>query len=262
MHQDPKRGQAEIPEFKIERPARTKEPVPGKEKKKMPEALSAKDHASLVQFIVDQRKAMDKGLDETEVQKTNVSLAEKEQEIEALKISLEAIRLLKDETEALRARQQKRERSFFGGIAETFSPTVYPTIELNGRRQNMQEILSHLYADMKIVFLNIDRTPFPDDDVSVSVMGRALRDAGVQMMLGEKLKGLNTTLSQEGVLDLFQEADQSSDLTPSQEQMNVLHAREDALLKSFNTFKSEMEQLMKIKIGKDKHGNMKIIQNR
>lgn len=266
MHKDPQRGGKEIPEFKIERPTRTKESSPEKAKVKTPEALSPDDHAKLVQFIVDQRKAMDmgfdEGFDEAELKKTNDSLAEWEEEIESMNASLEAVRTLKAETEAVRAKQQKRERSFWGGIAETFSPTVYPTMELNGKQQNMQEILSYLYPKMKIVFLNIGRTPFPNEGTPLSVIDHALRDAGIQVMLEKQLKGMSATLSQEGIHDLFREADPSADLTPSEEQLKTLQTREDAILNSFAEFKTAIEQLMNIKIGKDRRGNMKIDQIR
>lgn len=258
MRNESQRGNAEIPPLEIKRPDRAIKPVREIEKMKTPETLSPEDSANLVRFIVDERKAMDKGLDEDEFEKTNDSLAEKEREIELLRRSLEAVRSLKEETQAVREKQLKRERSFWGGIAETFAPTVYPTVELNGEQQTMQRILSHLYSDMKIVFLNIRGTPFPDDDVAESKTQRALQDAWIHVLLNEKLKEQHATLSEDEMLDLFHEADQSPDLTRSQEQLKALHDREDALLSSFDEFLSEIERSMDIKIGTDRYGNMKI----
>jgi hypothetical protein len=252
----------EVPELKVEVPFKKADTAPVRAREISKETLSQDVRAELVKTIVELRKQMDQGLDQEEVEKTLKSIKEKEQELASINSYIEPIREIKEETDALHAKRQKREGSFFGRIVETFSPVTLPTIEHDGEQKTLPQLYSSLTHEMGLLFLNIRLTPFPGDSEVDSIVFPAMRDAAIQLTVNQKLKDLKIQLSQEGVIDLFRAADASPEVSRSEQEMKVLHDRQDKLIQGFIKAITEVEQLMNVKIGKDKYGNMNVMRGR
>lgn len=262
MQTESRRPGADAQEFRRTRPEPRKDGVPLKEKAKPSNTLSPQDHEKIVQFIVDKRIAMDNGLDETEMKIAMDSLLRKEVEMRTIGTYLDAIRSIQEEHNEAKAKQEKRGSGFLAGIKDTFSPIELPTVEMNGKTQNMQQLRMDLMAKFQILSLNIGRTPMPRGSADVSTIEPALRDAGIHMIAESLLKGMNVSLPNAEILALFSEADRSPELTKSETQYRTLQNYEDSLLDEFQKLKEEVAQTLNARIGQDKYGNTTFHSNR